>query len=156
LIDCTYSYQTRLSDLSEGEAKKILKKAAITGREGFFCLVSNKQLTLCDALSIYRKKDSIEKIFHSLKNEINITPLRVWSDDSIHGALIIGFLAQLIISLIRFEHEELKKTSPKFIRNSLSHLTVTVEMGDNIENRYILSNFNPISLCVLGENQEIT
>ena len=156
LIDCTYSYQTRLSDLSEGEAKKILKKAAITGREGFFCLVSNKQLTLSNALSIYRKKDSIEKIFHSLKNEINITPLRVWSDDSIHGALIIGFLAQLIISLIRFEHEELKKTSPKFIRNSLSHLTVTVEMGDNIENRYILSNFNPISLCVLGENQAIT
>ena len=156
LIDCTYSYQTRLSDLSEGEAKKILKKAAITGREGFFCLVSNKQLTLSDALSIYRKKDSIEKIFHSLKNEINITPLRVWSDDSIRGALIIGYLAQLIISLIRFEHEELKKTSPRFIRNSLSHLTVTVEMGDNIENRYILSNFNPISLCVLGENQAIT
>ncbi len=156
LIDCTYSYQTRLSDLSEGEAKKILKKAAITGREGFFCLVSNKQLTLSDALSIYRKKDSIEKIFHSLKNEINITPLRVWSDDSIRGALIIGYLAQLIISLIRFEHEELKKTSPRFIRNSLSHLTVTVEMGDNIENRYILSNFNPISLCVLGENQTIT
>ena len=156
LIDCTYSYQTRLSDLSEGEAKKILKKAAITGREGFFCLVSNKQLTLSDALSIYRKKDSIEKIFHSLKNEINITPLRVWLDDSIHGALIIGFLAQLIISLIRFEYEELKHISPKFIKNSLSNLTVTVEMEGNIGNRYILSNFNPISLCVLGENQAIT
>jgi transposase len=156
LIDCTYSYQTRLSDISEVEAKKILKKAAITGREGFFCLVSNKQLTLHDALSIYRKKDSIEKIFHSLKNEINITPLRVWSDYGIHGALIIGFLAQLIISLIRFEHEELKHISPKFIRNSLSHLTVTVEMGGEIGNRYILSNFNPISLCVLGENQAIT
>jgi len=156
LIDCTYSYQTRLSDLSEGEAKKILKKAAITGREGFFCLVSNKQLTLSDALSIYRKKDSIEKIFHSLKNEIDITPLRVWSDHSIYGALIIGFLAQLIISLIRFEYEELKHISPKFIRNSLSNLTVTVEMEGKIGKRYILSNFNPISLYVLGENQAIT
>ena len=71
LIDCTYSYQTKLSELNEEDARKILKKAAITGREGFFCLVSNKNLTLSEALSKYRKKDSIEKIFHSLKNEIN-------------------------------------------------------------------------------------
>tara|TARA_B100000315_G_scaffold233160_1_gene246073 strand:- start:89 stop:1498 length:1410 start_codon:yes stop_codon:yes gene_type:complete len=156
LIDCTYSYQTRLSELSKEEAKKILKKAAITGREGFFCLVSNKQLTLYDALSIYRKKDSIEKIFHSLKNEIKITPLRVWSDDSIYGALIIGLLAQLIISIIRYEYKELKNTSPKFIRNSLSNLTVTVEKRKKAPNRWILSNFNSISQCILMENRAVS
>ncbi len=38
----------------------------------FFCLKSNRNLTLEDALITYRKKDSIEKIFHSLKNEIQI------------------------------------------------------------------------------------
>jgi len=156
LINCEYSYQTRLSELSEEEAKILLKKAAITGREGFFCLVSNKDLTLSEALSIYRKKDSIEKIFHSLKNEIDITPLRVWSDNSIYGALIIGFLAQLIISLIRYEHEELKHTSPKFIRNSLSNLTVTVEKRKKPPNRLILSNFNSISLCILTENRAVS
>jgi len=156
LIKCEYRYQTKLSELSEKEAKKILKKAAITGREGFFCLVSNKDLTLSEALSIYRKKDSIEKIFHSLKNEIKITPLRVWSDNSIYGALIIGFLAQLIISLIRYEHEELKHTSPKFIRNSLSNLTVTVEKRKKAPNRLILSNFNSISQCILTENRAVS
>ena len=156
LIDCTYSYQTRLSELNEKEAKKILKKAAITGREGFFCLVSNKDLTLAEALSIYRKKDSIEKIFHSLKNEIKITPLRVWSDQSIYGALIIGFLAQLIISLTRYEHKELKHTSPKFIRNALSNLTVTVEKTKRGPNRLILSNFNSISQCILTENRAVS
>ncbi|MDY6959429.1 MAG: hypothetical protein SVK08_09760 [Halobacteriota archaeon] len=61
-------------------------------REGFFCLVSNKDLTLKDALSIYRKKEQVEKIMNSLKNEIEIKPLRVWSEHSIYGALILVLL----------------------------------------------------------------
>lgn len=152
LIDCVYSYQTKLTSMSEEEAKDILKKAAITGREGFFCIVSNEDLTLSEALSIYRQKDSIEKIIYSLKNEIDICPFRVWSDNSIYGALIIGFITQLIISLIRFEHEDLKHTSPKFIRNSLMNLTVTVEFRKNAGKRYIYSNFNPVSNLILSQN----
>ena len=151
LINCEYSYQTKLASLSDEEAREILKKASITGREGFFCLVSNKNLTVKKALEIYRKKDSIEKIFHSLKNEIDIHPLRVWSENSIYGALIIAFLAQLFISLIRFENEELKHTSPKFIKISLMNLTVTVEIKNSGEKRYIFSNFNPISRSILGK-----
>ena len=156
LIDCTYSYQTKLTFMSEEEAQAILKRVTITGREGFFCLVSNKDLTLIEALKIYRQKDSIEKIFHSLKNEIEIKPLRVWSDASIYGAIIIGFIAQLIISLIRFEHAELKHTSPKFIKISLSNLTVTVEYKKSNRKRYIFSNFNPISQVIWGQNTTIT
>jgi transposase len=156
LVECEYSYQTKLASLSESEAKAILKKASITGREGFFCLVSNTDLTLQEALATYRQKDSIEKIFHSLKNEIEIKPLRCWSDLSIYGALIVGFLAQLIISLIRFEHRELKHTSPKFIKISLMNLTVTVEYRKSGKKRHIFSNFNPISQVILGQNQAIT
>lgn len=156
LVDCEYSYQTKLRSLSESEAKAILKKASITGREGFFCLVSNKDLTLHEALATYRQKDSIEKIFNSLKNEIEITPLRVWTEQSIYGALILGFLSQLIISLIRFEHSELKHTSPKFIKTSLMNLTVTVEYKKSCGKRHIFSNFNPISQVILGQNHAIT
>lgn len=150
LVTCKYSYQTRLSSVSEQEARKILKEAAITGREGFFCLTSNMDLTLAEALAIYRQKDSIEKIFHCLKSEIEIKPLRVWSEMSVYGALLIGFVAQLIISLIRFEHTDLKHISPKFIKSALMHLTVTVEFGGNGAKRYIFSNFNPVSERILG------
>lgn len=156
LVDYKISYQTRLASLSDEEARKILKEAAITGREGFFCLVSNKDLTLSEALTIYRQKDSIEKIFHSLKNEIEIKPLRVWSEHSVYGALILGFLAQLFISLIRFEHPELKHTSPKFIKISLMNLTVTVEYLKSGKKRRIFSNFNPISHVILSKNHAFT
>ena len=94
LIEINYSFTTKLEKMSEEEAIEFLKSTLITGREGFFCLKSNKNLTLKKALKIYRKKDSIEKIFDSLKNGIQIKPLRVWSEDSIYGAIILGFIAQ--------------------------------------------------------------
>lgn len=156
LIDCTYSYQTKLNMLSDKEARTILKQASITGREGFFCLVSNKDLTLKTALALYRQKDSIEKLFNSLKNEIDIKPLRVWSEHSIYGALILGFLAQLFISILRYEHTELKHISPKFIKISLSNLTVTIEHQKSDRKRHIFSNFNPITEVILGQNTAIT
>ncbi|MFO8133486.1 MAG: IS1634 family transposase, partial [Thermoplasmatota archaeon] len=152
LIDCQYSYQTKLAQLSEPEARAILKQGFITGREGFFCLVSSEDLTAKEALIVYRQKDSLEKIFHSFKNEIDISPLRVWAQESIYGALIIGFIAQLFISLIRFEHRELKHTSPKFIKLSLMNLTVTVEYMSADSKRHIYSNFSPAAEVILAQN----
>lgn len=144
-----YSIQTKLIELSEDEAVKLLEDTIINGREGFFCLKSSKNLTLDEALLTYRKKDSIEKIFNSLKNEIEIKPLRVWTDNSIYGALIIGFIAQLFVSLMRYEISELKHTSTKFIKKSLSNLTVTVDSWERKVKTYVYSNFDAINVMVL-------
>ncbi len=155
LIDISYSYQTKLGELSDEEALKLVEDAIITGREGFFCIKSSENLTLQQALQTYRKKDSIEKIFNSLKNEIEIKPLRVWSDNSIYGALIIGFIAQLFVSLIRYEFKKLKNISTKFIKNSLMNLTVTVKYRKNEPKRYIFANFDPINKLILVQNHGI-
>lgn len=152
LIDMKISIQTKLPTMDEEQAFELVKKASISGREGFFCLTSSENLTLEEALIIYRKKDSIEKIIHSLKNEVNIKPLRVWSDKSIYGALLIGYLAQLIISLIRYDHPELKNTSTKFIKISLSNLTVTIEKLKSERKREIYSNFDPINELICLQN----
>jgi transposase len=156
LIDVSYSYQTKLMELSEEEALKLVETVIINGREGFFCIKSSQDLTLQEALQTYRKKDSIEKIFNSMKNEIEIKPVRVWTDDSIYGALIIGFLAQLFISLMRYEIKELKTTSTKFIINSLMNLTVTVNIRINKAKMYIYANFDPINKLILHQNQGLT
>jgi len=156
LVDLKYQLQTKLPFLSEQEAFERVKKASITGREGFFCLTSSENLTLKEALFLYREKDSVEKIMHSLKNEICIKPLRVWSTNSINGALLIGYLAQLIISLIRYDNVELKNTSTKFIKISLSNLTVTIEKLNFWKKRRIYSNFDPINELICLQNQAIT
>ncbi|AEH59917.1 Transposase [Methanosalsum zhilinae DSM 4017] len=152
LVDVTYSLQTKLMELDEQEATKLLEEHLITGREGFFCLKSSENLTLIEALQTYRKKDSIEKIINSLKNEIEIKPLRVWTDASIYGAVIIGFIAQLFISLMRYEFNELKHKSTKFIKNSLLNLTVTVDCTKSRAKRYIYANFDTMNTLILRQN----
>ena len=151
LVDVVYSLQTKLVEFDEQEAIKLLEEHIITGREGFFCLKSNMNLTLKEALQTYRKKDSIEKIINSLKNEIKIKPLRVWSDASIYGAIIIGFIAQLFISLMRYEFNELKHKSTKFIKKSLLNLTVTVDFMKGRSKKYIYANFDTINTLILRQ-----
>ncbi len=156
LVDITYSYQTKLTMLTDEQAKKLVQTAMINGREGFFCLVSNEKLTIKQALEIYRMKDSIEKIFQSLKNDINIKPLRVWTTKNINGAILIGFLAQLIISLMRYDYKELKNIAPKFIKISLMNLTVTIEIANSGQKRKIFSNFEQINKLICCQNQAKT
>ncbi|WP_319506633.1 transposase [uncultured Methanolobus sp.] len=151
LVDVTYSLQTKLMELDEQEAIKLLEEKIITGREGFFCLRSSQNLTLKEALLTYRKKDSIEKIINSLKNEIEIKPLRVWTEASIYGAVIIGFIAQLFISLMRYEFNELRHKSTKFIKNSLLNLTVTVDFTADRLKKYIYANFDDMNTLILRQ-----
>lgn len=156
LVKTKIQYQTQLRDITEVQAFELVKKASITGREGFFCLTSSENLTLKQALTLYREKDSVEKIMNSLKNEINLKPLRVWSDNSIYGALLIGYLAHLIISLIRYDEPKLQKFSTKFIKISLSNLTVTIEKHNLAQKRRIYSNFDWINEIICLNNQGIT
>lgn len=156
LVKATIEYQTKLKSLSDDQAFELVKNASITGREGFFCLTSSENLTLKEALFLYKEKDSVEKIMNSLKNEVNIKPLRVWSDNSIYGALLIGYLAHLIISLIRYDEPELKNYSTKFIKISLSNLTVTVEKLNSSRKRRIYSNFDSINELICLKNEAIT
>ncbi len=156
LVKITFTYQTKLSELTEVQAKKLVQEAAITGREGFFCLVSSEKLTLAQALEIYRMKDAIEKVFQSLKNDIDIKPLRVWTTKSLCGAILIGFLSQLIISLMRYDYKELKQIAPKFIKISLMNLTVTIENIKPTSKKRIYSNFDAINELICCQNQAIT
>ena len=73
-----------------------------------------------------------------------------------HGALIIGFLAQLIISLLRYEHEEINTISTKFIKKSLMNLTVTIEKTGKRSKRRIYSNFDPINTVICCQNRAIS
>ena len=61
LIEIDYSFRTKLEELSDEEAIELLKSSIISGREGFFCLKSNKNLTLEEALETYRKRILLRK-----------------------------------------------------------------------------------------------
>ena len=107
LIDVTYSYQTKLEEPERRRGVETSQKYNYHWTRRIFLHKIKREFdTWTGITNIPEKRLKSEKIFHSLKNEIEIKPLRVWSEHSIYGALIIGFIAQLFISLIRYEHKE--------------------------------------------------
>jgi transposase len=152
LVDVRYDYQTKLVGIiDEEEALRLLLADVIDGREGCFCLTSSKDMDASEALRTYRSKDAIEKLFHSLKSEVEIKPVRVWTEDAVFGVLLVGFIAQLMISLTRYFVKPVKRMSTKFIIDALKKLTVTVvSMGNGLKKRFF-SNFNEVNRAILAD-----
>jgi len=151
LVVVRYDYQTKLVGMDEEEALRLLLEDVIDGREGCFCLTSSRDMPASDALRLYRSKDAIAKLFHSLKSEIEIKPVRVWTEDAVYGVLLIGFIAQLMISLTRFFVKPVKRMSTEFIIDALKKLTVTVISAGNGLKKRFYSNFNEVNRAILAD-----
>ena len=149
LIKATISLQTKLSEITDEEAVRLLEGECVTGREGYFCLVSDKDMDPRDARSMYRSKDIVEKLFSSMKSDIGIRPIRTWTENGVYGVLLIGFLAQAMVSVTRFLTKPASSVATKFITNSMQKLTLTAERGADGRERNILSNFDPLNTAVL-------
>jgi transposase len=145
------SYTFPLTGMSREEAIDRALRLSITGKEGFFALVSNKDFSLHEALSFYREKDSIEKLFNSIKNEIHIRPTRCWTREAIYGSILIVFLAQLVISMLRYKHASLRRVSTKFIMQSLKNFALTIIVGKDGQKKRVFSNFDWINTLIFCE-----
>jgi len=58
MVDVRYDHQTKLVEMDEEEALRLLLEDVIDGREGCFCLTSSKDMAATEALRIYRRKDA--------------------------------------------------------------------------------------------------
>ena len=72
---------------------------------GWFKLQSSRRLESKDALDLYRHRTDIEHLIKSIKSIVNMKPLRVWADKSPRGAMLMGLIAQLMISMVRYDLE---------------------------------------------------
>ena len=102
-----------------------------------------------EAQSKNRSKDVVEKLFSSMKSDIGIRPIHTWTDYTVDGVLLTGFLAQAIVSVTRFLCEPASSTATKFITDDMRKLTLTVVHRKDGERRFVLSSFNPLNEAVL-------
>ena len=152
LVEMRYHYQTKLKGLSDEDAIAFLMEKRSKHREGCFCLTTNRMdMTAVEALRLYRAKDAIEKLFHSLKGDIEVGPLRVQTDDAVHGVVLLSFIAQMMVCLTRIMVEPVMHMSTKFIVASLQSLTVTVEFLADGRKRRVYSNFDSINRAILAD-----
>ena len=77
---------------------------------GFFVIVTSKEMTASEALDIYRKRDSVEKIFRMLKTGLEYDTFRVHSQDSLESKTYVMFIASIVRNYL---FQGLKKVSKK-------------------------------------------
>lgn len=70
--------------------------------------------------------------------------------DAVDEVLLMGFLAQAMVSVTRLLCELASSTSTIFITDAMKKLTLTVIRRKDDERRFVLSNFNPLNKAVLG------
>lgn len=65
-------------------------------RLGFFVIITSREMTAGEALEIYRKRDSVEKIFRMLKTGLEYDTFRVHSQSSLESKTYVMFLASIV------------------------------------------------------------
>lgn len=161
-VEVKVSLQTKFS-FDEGEREGIIEEIMGT-RAGIFKLESSEQLTPLEALDKYRARATVEHLIHSLKRVTGLKPLRVWSESSIRGSMMLALLSETSIAMARYEMEGNTKTIEEKGRRktvtekpntesivwSLGHLTLTRIIDRGRRKQPIFSNWNPISREIFG------
>jgi len=76
--------------------------AATRARHGHFILLTNDaRLDPLDALDIYRRKDRVEKAFHTVKHQLDFRTPRIHNDQTLDGKLLLVYLGLTITSWLR-------------------------------------------------------
>jgi transposase len=65
---------------------------------GYFCIPSNTEANKSEILSLYGKKDVIEKGFDDVKNHIDMKRIHTHSEETTTGKLFCAFIASIAVS----------------------------------------------------------
>ena len=67
---------------------------------GFFILASSEEMTVLEAIRAYSRRDSVEKVFQSLKSFLGMDKYGVHSEASMNGKTFLWFIASIFRSHI--------------------------------------------------------
>ena len=101
------------------ETQKLFKRAKVQkldkdevfqkmSKEGAFVLVSSKRIAIDKILPTYYTRQQIEQLFDIGKNYADTLPIRVQTEETLRGHLLLTFIASVIVKRIQ---DKLKTTS---------------------------------------------
>jgi hypothetical protein len=88
-----------INEASCSEAKKY---------HGYFVLISNCEKEPFECLRKYRKRETIESYFESMKQHADGTRIRVWDTDTLRGRMFVQFVALCYYEFLSQEINTLK------------------------------------------------
>jgi hypothetical protein len=90
----------KYSDIDDPDREiKIAKKQETGGR---FILLASKEYNTNEILPLYYQRQGIEQLFDIIKTYANVLPVRVHSDETLRGMLLIAFLATAVYSHVSY------------------------------------------------------
>ena len=92
---------------------------------GYFVLITSEKMNASEALSRYRDRDAIEKLFRTIKSLLGMDTLRVHGTEAMEGKCFLAFLAAIIWNEM---HQSLKKLKKE--ENDRKHYTVPAAMKE--------------------------
>jgi transposase len=126
----------------------------ITGIEGYFILESSVSDDPIKILKLYKSRDRAEKFIRSLKEGLDLRPIRHWNTWCIYGILFLSFIANFLINLtllLRKKPECGAGKNVKLLKKYLNNLTLTVVYPKNGFRFHIISNISLEITRILGE-----
>ena len=112
-------------------AKKNDAIKAALARCGFFIIAETAfNKTSEEVLQIYANRDSIEKCFDDLKNEIDLNRIRCSKDETANGKFFVAFISLILLSQLRKNLAQYKikdKTTLKKILNELDKIKIVYD-----------------------------
>lgn len=111
--------------------KQIRKELKAKGKEldGWFVLTTNKKLSSKQALKRYRKKDTVEKLICSLKQNCKLRPFNVRKNECVKGSVFISKLAAFVLGCFQWINKPLRNKSHKNILEIVKRLTLALKLN---------------------------
>jgi transposase len=123
----------------------------INGLEGFFILESSVDATPEQILRLYKQRDVAEKFIRSLKEGLELRPIRHWNNNCVTGIFFISFLANMLINLTQLIRKISPRKNVKLLKKHLQNLTLTAVYPENRFKFTILSNVSPEIVGLFGD-----
>jgi transposase len=101
----------------------------LTYKDGWFILLTNSIKDINDAITIYRKKDTVEKAFNNLKNHNVLNKIGVHSYKSFTSKIFISFISLILISKVH----EIMSNNNLYIKYSMKELFNELELIETIQ-----------------------
>lgn len=106
IIDKTYEKYFSLEYYHEGKEDQCfvcgIEKASVIEEElklcGYFCIITSAEMTAKEALELYKSRDASEKLFKSDKSFLGNRSMRIYTEESLEGKMLIAFVALIIRS----------------------------------------------------------
>lgn len=113
---------------------------------GYFVLITSEKMEATEALSKYRDRDAIEKLFRTIKSLLGMDTFRVHTTESMEGKCFLSFLGAIIwnemylaTKPLKVEEKDRKHYTVPAIMKEMEKVFITKDAKGNYRRKYALT-----------------